>query len=526
MLSRLKRSHLGIIVPVAVVVVLAGSVFTAGAASAGRISPRQHNGAQGVVTAMTVAGATATCGTAGDAGTLTLAGGMRQAVTAVDVTATTTYKDPAVTTPTFANVCVGSRVIALGTLTSGTLTATLVAVVPAQAQGVVAAMTVAGATATCGTAGDAGTLTLAGGMRQAVTAVDVTATTTYKDPAVTTPTFANVCVGSRVIALGTVSSGTLAATLVTVVPAQAQGVVTAMTVAGATATCGTAGDSGSFTLGGIWPMPMVANAPRLAMTVDVTSTTTFTDVALTTPTFANVCVGSRVIALGTLTSGTLTATLVTVVPAQTQGVVTAMTVAGVTATCGTAGDAGSFTLGGIWPTPVVAIAPWLVTTVDVTATTTYKDPAVTTPTFANVCVGSRVVALGTLTSGTLTATLVTVVPAQAQGVVTAVTVAGATATCGTAGDAGSFTLGGIGPIPVVASATRLVTTVDVTATTTFSDAAVTAPSSATFADVCVGSRVIALGALASGTLTATSVAIVPPLNLTGGHGNRRGHGKG
>jgi hypothetical protein len=106
------------------------------------------------------------------------------------------------------------------------------------------------------------------------------------------------------------------------------------------------------------------------------------------------------------------------------------------------------------------------------------------------------------------------------------TVAGATATCGTAGDAGSFTLGGIGPIPVVASATRLVTTVDVTATTTFSDAAVTAPSSATFADVCVGSRVIALGALASGTLTATSVAIVPPLNLTGGHGNRRGHGKG
>jgi hypothetical protein len=539
MLTMSRRPHLGIFVPLAVVAILVASVVAAGAASASRIAPRQHNGVQGIVTSVngTSTPAGTTCGVASASGVFTLVG-MRHGIVAIDVTVGTTataFTDAALTTPTFANVCVGSRVIALGTLASGTLTATSVTVIPAQAQGIVASVngisTPAGTT--CGVAGASGTLTLTGGMRrQAVTTVDITGgTTTFRDAALTAPTFANVCVGSRVIALGTLSAGTLTATLVTIVPAQAQGIVTAMTVAGLTATCGSSGDSGTLTLGGMRPMPVFANAPWLVTTVDITGgTTTFTDVALTAPTFANVCVGSRVIALGTLSAGTLTATLVTIVPAQAQGIVTAMTVAGLTATCGSSGDSGTLTLGGMRPIPVFANALGLVTTVDITGgTTTFTDPALTPPSsanFTNVCVGSRVIALGTLSAGTLTATLVTIVPpppARVEGIVASVNGASTPAgtTCGVANTSGVFTL---------ASTMRQgITSVVVTAgtpATTFTDQAVVSPTTPSFADVCVGSHVMAIGAMSAGTLTATSVTVVPLLNLSGGHRNRRGPGAG
>jgi hypothetical protein len=188
---------------------------------------------------------------------------------------------------------------------------------------------------------------------------------------------------------------------------------------------------------------------------------------------------------------------------------------------------GSFTLtGGIRPVLVTTLPGPDTTVVDVTATTTYKDPAVTTPTFANLCVGDRVTTLGALVSGTLTATSVTIVPAQVQGIVASVTVGGNTSTaansCGTADEAGSFTLGGMRPLPVVTGLPGLVTTVVVAVGTTYKDPAVATPS---FANVCVGSRVIALGTLVSGSLAATLVTIAPPLNLSGGHGNRRGPGK-
>ncbi|MGO8864030.1 MAG: hypothetical protein ACLQRH_25155 [Acidimicrobiales bacterium] len=448
MLSKPKRPHLGIFVPVAVVTILVASVVAAGAASASRIAPRQHHGIQGIVTAITGGTGTPVCGT---------------------------------------------------TPVTGTVPFTLT------------------------------------GMHHGVVTVDVTTATTFSDPALTTPTFANVCVGSRVIALGTLSSGVLAATLVTVIPAQAQGIVTAIPVGANTTTtpiCGTASASGTLTLGGGFrPMPVVTTFPGRVTTVDVAGTTTFADAALTSPSsanFTNVCVGSRVIALGTLSSGVLAATLVTVVPAQAQGIVTAITGGTGTPVCGTTSVTGTvpFTLGGGFrPTPVVTTFPGLVTTVDVTGTTTFTDPALASPssaTFANVCVGSRVIALGTLSSGVLTATLVTVVPpppARVQGIVTSMPLGGngGTPVCGTLGALGTFTLTGMGPG---------VTTVDVTTGT--SATAFTGPgkSTATFANVCVGSHVMATGALSAGTLTATSVVVLPPFSLSGGNRNRRGLGKG
>ncbi len=49
-------------------------------------------------------------------------------------------------------------------------------------------------------------------------------------------------------------------------------------------------------------------------------------------------------------------------------------------------------------------------TVDVSTTTTFSGPGVSAPTFANVCVGERVSAVGIITSGTMAATNVFITP--------------------------------------------------------------------------------------------------------------------
>jgi hypothetical protein len=131
MLSKIRGSHLGF-VPVAVVVILAGSVAGAGAASAGRIAMRHHHGNQGIVTSVNGVATAGTCGTATATGNFTLVG-MRRAVVTVDVVSTTTFTDPAVlspATPSFADVCVGVPLKVLGTFATGTLTAASVAVLP------------------------------------------------------------------------------------------------------------------------------------------------------------------------------------------------------------------------------------------------------------------------------------------------------------------------------------------------------------------------------------------------------------
>jgi len=131
MLSKIRGSHLGF-VPVAVVVILAGSVAGAGAASAGRIAMRHHHGNQGIVTSVNGVATAGTCGTATATGNFTLVG-MRRAIVTVDVTPTTTFTDPAVVSPSlpsFADVCVGSYVKTLGTVASGVLTAASVAILP------------------------------------------------------------------------------------------------------------------------------------------------------------------------------------------------------------------------------------------------------------------------------------------------------------------------------------------------------------------------------------------------------------
>jgi hypothetical protein len=391
---------------------------------------------QGIVTSVNGVDTAGTCGVSLP-GSFTLTARHHDSVT-VDV-ASTSFSDAALTpqtSATFADVCVGSQVDALGTLLSDALAATLVTIVPAEAQGTVTSVTVGTTASTtpdsCGTGGSTGSFTLGGFWSLPVTAaaprfvtvVEVTSGTTFSDAALATPTsatFGYVCVGSKVNALGTLSSGALVAGLVTIVPAQAQGIVTSVTASTTPDSCGTEGSAGSFTLGVGWALPVAVAFPQRLTTVDVASTTTYTDAAITSPSFANVCVGDQVKALGTLSSGALSATLVTILPAQAQGIVTSVTVDGgssssTTGSCGTALSAGSFTVAGIppigiVPLPVAALPARLLTTVGVTGTTTFTDAAITSPSFANVCVGGEVEATGTLSSGVLLATAVTILPA-------------------------------------------------------------------------------------------------------------------
>jgi endonuclease YncB( thermonuclease family) len=134
------------------------------------------------------------------------------------------------------------------------------------------------------------------------------------------------------------------------------------------------------------------------VTVDVTSSTTYRDRDVTSPTLANVTVGETVAAFGTKTASTVAATSVDI--------------------GGPGGPGGAGGHGGSPPAAVGTVATvgtnsftlkardGSTVTVDVTSSTTYRDQGVTSPTLANVTVGETVAAFGTDTSNTVSATSV------------------------------------------------------------------------------------------------------------------------
>ena len=524
MLSKLRGSHFAL-VPVAVVVILAGSVAGAGTASAGRMPARHQHSTEGTVASVNGVATAGTCGSSGAVTAdvpFTFAGHGRGGTVTVEVTSSTTFTDPAVTTPSFADVCVGGHVKVQGTFAAGTLTAAAVAVLPppaVHAQGIVTTVGGVAVAGTCGTATVNGTVafTLASVGRWAIGTVDVNSTTTFTDTAIVAPampSFADLCVGSRVQALGVVVAGTLTATSVAIEPpplVSAEGVVTAINGVSTKGICATSGATVPFTLTGFGHWALVT-------TVTVTATTTFTDPALVSPalaSYADVCVGLNVKALGTSAAGALAAVSVAVLPPPTigtRGSVSSVGGVSTPGTCATANTTGIFTLVGMRRALV---------TVDVVAATIFIDSALVppaTPSFADVCVGSEVQVLGTFSAGTLTATSVAVLPPPmvgAQGIVSAVNGTSTAGTCGT-GTTGLFTLVGMH---------GAIVTVDVSPTTIFTDPMTAASALPSFAEVCVGSYVRALGASTSTALMASSVAILGPRHLSRGHRNLRGGGQ-
>ena len=139
------------------------------------------------------------------------------------------------------------------------------------------------------------------------------------------------------------------------------------------------------------------------VTVDVTSSTTYVDRAVTSPSLADVTVGAHVAVFGTKAASTVTATKVAVGgpdgdgPGQGPGGPgfggTRPAAFGTVASVG----ANTFTLTTHDGTTV---------TVDVTSSTTYREDGVTSPSLGDVKVGTMVVVFGTDTANTVTATSV------------------------------------------------------------------------------------------------------------------------
>ncbi len=153
-------------------------------------------------------------------GTFTLTTEDKSTVT-VNVSSSTTYRDPSVTSPTIANVTVGEHVAVFGTDTANVVTATSVAIgdPPSGGKGGPGGPGGRGGTppvamGTVASVGD-GTFTLTTEDKTTVT-VNVSSSTTYRDPSVTSPTIANVTVGEHVAVFGTDTANVVTATSVAI----------------------------------------------------------------------------------------------------------------------------------------------------------------------------------------------------------------------------------------------------------------------------------------------------------------------
>lgn len=451
-------------------------------------SDHQITGTVGSVNDSSVAG---TCGAAGEPGDFSLSQGGTPSTVEVEVPSTT-FKDKGVGAPSFANVCVGSQVRALGAAsTNDVVTATEVVVIPARAQhasGTVASVNGTGTAGACGTTGTAGNFVLTAPRADDIVDVAVPSTT-FKDRGVSTPTFADVCVGAHARVVGTISAdGSVTATEVVVIPPRPRvsGIVTAVNGISASGTCGTANEPGAFSL----------NQKGTTYTVEVGNPPpSFQEHGMSTPTFADVCVGSRVNAIGTVSSDDeVAATEVVVVPPPAQhvsGLVAAVDGASSSGSCGTAGADGDFVL-------QVKSTPY---TVEVgNPPPSFQEHGVSEPSFADVCVGAEARVIGTLSSDdVVTATEVVVIPPRTQRVSGTVASVNGTSTCGKSGTAGAFIL----------TARGSAYTVNVgNPSTTFQEQGVNAPS---FASVCAGDKVKARGTVTDDkVVTATDVLVIVP----------------
>ena len=142
------------------------------------------------------------------------------------------------------------------------------------------------------------------------------------------------------------------------------------------------------------------------VTVNVSSSTTYMDQGVTSPSIANVTVGEHVAVFGSDTSNTVTATSVAIGNPPTGGKGGPMGGPGgqggtPPAAVGTVKSVGDGTF-------AITAQDGTVVTVNVSSSTTYMDQGVTSPSIANVTVGEHVAVFGSDTSNTVTATSVAI----------------------------------------------------------------------------------------------------------------------
>jgi hypothetical protein len=404
MFANLARLRFGKIALLTGVIILGSSAVAAAAPAHGPGHKAHGHGLYGaVVTSVNGVSTAGTCGVADSSGTFTIVGEDLVILT-VDVSTTTTFIDAADATPSLADVCVAQHVGVTGTNAAGTVTANAVTVLPPKpvsAEGVVTSVNGIATAGTCGVQDTSGAFSFVGRRLHIVTA-EVSSATVFSDAADATPSFGDLCVADHVKIVGTVLAGVLSATTVLVVAPKADrtaGIVTSVNGSAASGACGVAGAAGVFTL--------EPGRHQRQVTIEVATTTQFSDASDPTPSFADICVANRVNALGTFASGALAATSVAVVPPNTgrdTGLVTSVNGSSVAGSCGVAASSGAFSLVGNWRRGIV--------TVEVSTTTKFFDAADASASFADICVGGHVGVLGTLSSKILTASDVAVLPAS------------------------------------------------------------------------------------------------------------------
>jgi hypothetical protein len=288
----------------------------------------------------------------------------------VDLTGSTGYTERGVTSPTYSDVAVGDETVVFGTST-GTDTATATSVV------IIQRPVVSGTVATA-PASSTGSFTVTAGKGVTWT-VDLTGSTTYTERGVTSPSYANVVVGDGVVVYGT-STGTDTVSAISVVIMQRPAVV------GTVATAPTS-PTGSFTVSA-WKSQTV--------TVDLTGSTSYTERGVTSASYSDVVVGDEVVVYGS-SAGTATFTATSVVIIQRP------VVAGTVATAPTS-STGTFTLTSRQD------QTW---TVDLSASTTYQECGVSSPSYSDIAVGDEVAVYGTSTgTDTVSAGSVVIMPSH------------------------------------------------------------------------------------------------------------------
>lgn len=264
----------------------------------------------------------------------------------------------------------------------------------------------------CGTGVSGNFIIKSGTTKIRLNTVNVTSATSFDEKGVTDPSFANVCVGYQATAIGNNTAHSLNALAVRIFVPQTVsrlGQVTAVNGATAPGACGTAGARGSFTL------VYKVDKSTVTDTVQVYPRTKFHDPQATDPTFADVCVGDNAAAEGPSVGNTVIAAVVFVTPPKTptplhiKGAVTSVNGVSTAGTCGVADTVGTFVV--TW-TYNHSIPPSTInSTVGVVATTPFVENGVTSPTFANVCIGATVSVVGSNSSGVLNASAVAVLAA-------------------------------------------------------------------------------------------------------------------
>ncbi len=211
------------------------------------------------------------------------------------------------------------------------------------------------------------------------------------------------------------------------------------------------------------------------LTVDVTTSTTYVERGVSSPSLADVTQGALVALFGTISGTTVSATEVSIAPPQP--------------------SRNFATVGVVQPTPSTTgftIRTWNGTTVtvDVTASTTYVERGVSSPSLADVTAGESVSVFGTTSGTTVTATEVVIVPPPPP-------------------NRDLATAGVVQPTPSTTGFTILTwngttVTVDVTASTTYAEYGASSPS---LANVTAGDFVAVFGTTSGTTVTATEVVI-------------------